>query len=117
MCIRNTVSDEIASYLYLQFFPSIGSIIAERLFSRDQLDEIFESAGFELAAHQSSASEIAPNWDAFAKKIGLKADSFVASLDDDEFQSGLRSLQAHAKSAPAGDSVSVNVDALIYRKT
>jgi SAM-dependent methyltransferase len=115
VCIRNTVADEIGSYPYLDIFPGIGAIIEDNLMSRARLDALFAAAGFERIAQETLWHEIAPDWPAFADKIALKADSFVARLPDAAFESGLEVLRAHAKRAPADEKVGLNVDHLVYR--
>ena len=114
--IRNTVADEIPSYPYLEFFPSIRSIIENGLISRVRLNAIFRAAGFERTAQETARHEIAPDWRAFADKISLKADSFVARLADEEFKTGLAALRAHAENAAADEDVGVNVDSIIFRR-
>lgn len=114
--IRNTVSDEITSYPYLSFFPSIGSIIEQSLHSRSQQDARHTTAGFHLIARQTDWHEMAANWPDFAKKMALRADSFVARLDDDEFSEGLKQIEALAQSAPPHEAIGLNVDMVLYRR-
>ena len=52
----------------------------------------------------------------FAEKMVLRADGFVARLDDDEFQNGLRQIEADAQSSPSDEAVAVNVDMVLYRR-
>ncbi|MFD1156978.1 class I SAM-dependent methyltransferase [Roseovarius aestuarii] len=117
VCIRNTVADEVSSYPYLDIFPSIGSIIQEQLYSRLELINEFKTAGFVLTAHQTVYSEISPNWEKFAEKIALRADSFVSQLEDSEFEAGLSLLRAKAETLGSGERVGLNVDSFIFQKT
>ncbi len=116
VCIRNTFADEISTYPYLDVFPSMGSIIESQLISREKFNRIFFANGFELLAHQIIWDKISPNWQAFADKIALKVDSFVARLNEEEFQSGLMALQDKAKSAGGEKPVGLNVDSFIFQK-
>ncbi len=116
VCIRNTFINEISTYPYLDIFPSIRSIIESQLISREQLINTHRSTGFELLAHQTAWEEISPSWQAFADKIALKADSFVARLDDKEFQSGLFALQNKAQDDDNESPVGLNVDSFIFKK-
>ena len=116
VCIRNTVFDEIDSYVYHPFFPSIRDIIGGRLVSRSTMTGYFEQAGFRLAANQTVPEEISPDWKTYAEKMKLRADSFVASLPDEEFNSGLVKLQAHAETQEQGRSVKLNIDYFVFQK-
>ncbi len=116
VCLRNTVTDEIPSYPYLDIFPSIRSIIEGQLISRAQLEQFMTAAGFERAAHQSVWGEISGGWQAFADKVALKADSFVARLEEQEFVSGLAALREKAGHSDPNERVGQNVDRFIYRR-
>jgi len=116
VCVRNTVSDEISSYPYLDYFPSINSIIQKQLLSRKQLNDVLEAAGFKMVAHQTVWSEISSDWRSFAEKIKLKADSFVAQLDESEFKSGLSALRTKAEGEDSNEKVGLNVDSFIFQK-
>ncbi len=117
VCIRNTVTEEIPSYPYLTFFPSIGEIIRSKLISRVRLGEVFNGAGFSLATHRSQWDQISPSWEKFADKISLRADSFTAQLPDDEFADGLNAIRIHSQSASPSERVGLNVDQFVFRNT
>ncbi len=116
VCLRNTVADEIPSYPYLDVFPSIRSIIEGQLISRAQLHRYLTVAGFEQAAHLSDWDKVADSWQTYADKVALRADSFVARLDTQEFVTGLAALREKAKCRDASEKVGLNVDQFIYRK-
>ena len=117
MCIRNTVRDEIDSYPYIDFFPSIRPIIEERLYTRNQMDDFYKSAGFVPAAQTCNWHEVAPTWPAFADKLRLRADSFIARLEDADFRTGLENIDAHAAKHSEDGPLGVNIDTLLYRLT
>ena len=114
--IRNTFADEINSYPYIDIFPSMRSIIESQLITKEKLKQMFSSSGFKLNARQTQWEEISPNWQAFADKIALKADSFVARLDDSEFESGLKRIQDKAKTDSGQYPVGLNIDSFIFSK-
>lgn len=114
VCIRNTVADEIDSYPYLDVFPSIRGIIAAQLLSRARLNSLFEPLGFTLVAGETSWHEIATSASAFAEKIALRADSFVAQVPDREFAAGVAALRERAQTGPADEPVGLNVDLIVY---
>ena len=114
--IRNTVADETRSYPYLDFFPSLRKIIEQSLNSRTAQDTRHAKAGFRLITRQSDHHDIAPNWLEFAGKMSLRADSFVARLDDEEYRQGLAAIEAHAETAPADEPVGLIVDMVLYQR-
>lgn len=116
LCLRNTTADEIASYPYLAFFPSIEAIIREALPTRQSLSNLFDEAGFALLADRTTRHDIAPDWQAFTDKIALRADSFVARLEEAEFRRGLEALRGYAAQQPARDAVGLNLDQIIVRR-
>jgi hypothetical protein len=44
--------------------------------------------------------EIAPNYFVYADKLATKSDSILVSLDDRDFDDGLRAVRAAAEAAP-----------------
>lgn len=116
VCIRNTVSEEDLTFPYLPFFPSVGEIIQTQLPSRARLDVVFEGAGFVPAGHECLTHEVAANWEEYADKISMKADSFIAQLTDQEFEAGLEAMRLHARTADPDQNVEVDVHMFTYRK-
>ncbi|MEM8645657.1 MAG: methyltransferase domain-containing protein [Pseudomonadota bacterium] len=114
VCIRNSMADEAHTYPYLDVFPSIRAIIERQLITRARLSEIFGQYGFTLKANETHWHEIAPNWAAFAQKMALRADSFVAQLSEEEFEAGLAALRQKALTAPEHESAQLRVDLLVY---
>ncbi len=115
VCIRNTVADEVDSYPYLDVFPSIRAIIDGQLLSRSRLNGLFQSLGFSLVANETVSHELSPNWSAFAEKISLRADSFVARLPDREFEAGVAALRERALTEPPDDPVRLRVDLTVFQ--
>lgn len=115
VCLRNTTFDEISSYPYLAHFPSIRGIIENELVTRTHLIETFKQVGLGVAAHTIVDDEISPNWAAYADKLALRADSFVARLPDDEFATGLEAIRAYAATQEGNQSVSLNVDLFVFQ--
>ena len=111
VCIRNAMADEVDSYPYHDVFPSIRAIIERQLISRERLHGVFEPLGFKVVANEVMWHEIAPDGHAFAEKMALRADSFVAQLPDAEFEAGVAALRNRAGADPVG----LRVDLIIYQ--
>ncbi len=116
VCLRNSTADEADSFAYLPFFPSIKSIILDQLPSRDRITDLFATAGLAAAAQATVAHRVAPNWPAFADKIALRADSFVARLADAEFEAGMTALRRHAATVASDIPVEVNLNLFVFRR-
>ena len=116
VCMRNSTADEVDSYAYLPFFPSIKSIILDQLPSRDRTTDLFATVGLARAAQATVAHRLAPNWRTFADKIALRADSFVARLAEAEFEAGLAALRRHAATVASDMAVEVNLDLFVFRR-
>ena len=72
---------------------------------------------FARTAQITEWHEMAPDWPAFAAKMALRADSFVASLDDAKFAEGLAAIEQHARNHPQSGPIGLNIDTIIYRCT
>ncbi len=96
ICLRAGTTEQISNYPYTPFFNEAKTIFETRLQSRSEITAQFTHHGFELLEHKIIESEIAKDWKAFADKISLRADSTLNRLSDEDFQTGLKKLIAHA---------------------
>jgi hypothetical protein len=62
------------------------------------------------------AHAVAPNWPALVHKPSLRADSFLARLSNEEFSAGMARLQDHRQGANQDDTVTVEIDRLVFTK-
>jgi len=115
VCLRGGVTDRIAAYPYVRFFPGAPSMIANTLTSLEFVETTFVAAGFQRHRHEVVESEVAPGWPAYAEKIAYRADSILAQLSDDEFADGLAALRRHASTAPR-EPVLEPVDFFVFRR-
>jgi ubiquinone/menaquinone biosynthesis C-methylase UbiE len=116
VCLRAGTIDRIGSYPYIPFFPRSSSILSNDLQSQAVIETAFVTAGFQSVCHELVSSEAAGNWSAYADKIAFRADSILAQLSDQEFQSGLAALRAHAATAPADQPLIELVDFFVFRR-
>lgn len=112
--LRTGVRDRISSYPYTEFFPPSRSIMDEILPTVAFVKQVFESAGFTTVSEDIITQQIAPNLAAYAEKLAAGADSVLARLTEEDFQTGLATLRAHA--AHSGDTpVCEPIDVLVFR--
>ena len=113
VCVRTGTREQIRSYPYVPFFPSAPPKLVEVLPDHAALREPFEAAGFRLCASEVITQTIAPSWSAYADKLSAGGDSVLASLSQQEFESGLAALRRHGAEA-ANQNVVEPIDLFVF---
>lgn len=112
--VRTGTRERIPSYPYLEFFPESRPIMEDCLPTAAFIREVFESAGFSTVSSDVVTQTIASDYASYAEKIAAGADSVLAQLSPDVFQSGLEALRSYA--AGAGDKqVCEPIDVFVFR--
>jgi ubiquinone/menaquinone biosynthesis C-methylase UbiE len=101
LCLRTACVEKIEMYAYVPFFPTSRRLLQERLPSLSMQREVFEAASFQMLSFEVVTQEVAADYNGYADKVSTKADSILASLDDRDFEAGLKALLSHAATAPA----------------
>jgi ubiquinone/menaquinone biosynthesis C-methylase UbiE len=94
LCMRTCTRDMV--YPQTRFFPGILPMLKADLPSAAEIIILFETTGLRSRTHQLVTQTLATDWQQFADKLALRADSFLARLPDEEFAAGLTKLRAHA---------------------
>src|SRR5262245_33145846 len=115
VCLRTACVEKIEMYAYVPFFPTSRRLLEERLPSLALQREVFESASFQTLSCEVVTQEVAADYYAYADKLSVKADSILASLDDHEFEAGLKALLSEAVTAPA-NPVTEPIDFIVFGK-
>jgi ubiquinone/menaquinone biosynthesis C-methylase UbiE len=113
VCVRTGTREQVESYPYVRFFPSAPSKLFEVLPDRAAVCKPFETAGFRLCASQVITQTIAPTWSAYADKLSAGGDSVLATLSQQEFQSGLAALRRHGAEV-ANQSIVEPIDLFVF---
>jgi ubiquinone/menaquinone biosynthesis C-methylase UbiE len=113
VCLRTGSSEKISLYPYVPFFPASRDLLEQRLPSLAFQREVFEAAGFQIVSSEVVTQVIAEDYSAYADKLAAKADSILASLNDDEFEAGLQAVRSHA-AATAPQAVSEPIDFIVF---
>lgn len=116
VCLRNPTRDAIETFPYLPFFPTIRSLIEDHLPGRGQIRSVFEEAGFTVIAHEIVPHQMSKDWLSFADKMSLRPDSFLARIPDDEFDAGMITMRAHARSTTPDQPVVEDVDLFVFQR-
>ena len=112
-CLRACVRDRIPSYPYVEFFPESHPILEADLPTWHFVCDVFESAGFSTFSTALIIQQIAPDYTAYAEKLAAGADSVLAQLSPNAFQTGLESLRAYA--ATVDRPVTEPIDVFVFR--
>jgi SAM-dependent methyltransferase len=112
VCVRNCTRDTI--YPQSRFFPGMLPMLQDELPSRDEIVQVFEDAGLRLCTDELVAHSVALNWQEFADKLALRADSFLARLPDEEFKAGLAALCAHARDSNPREEIIEHIHFFVF---
>lgn len=112
--LRTGTREKIAAYPYTPFFPSIPAILEEMLPDHRELREVFRSGRLELAAHDTIAQTIAPNWAVYAEKLAAGGDSALARLSRRDFETGLDAVRRYGETGGGGPVIEP-IDLFVYR--
>lgn len=112
--VRTGTREHMSAYPYYPFFPASHAILEEVLPTSVAIRETFEEAGFELVALDLISQTIAPDWDAYADKLAANADSVLARLTPEEFDSGIAAVRRHASLAH-DEAISEPIDVFVFR--
>ena len=116
VCLRNTTLEQLETYPYLDFFPSVAPVIAAKLSPRAEIQGLFAAAGLDQQAHEVVDHPIAANWLGYADKVGLRADSFLQQIPDEDFGDGLAALRAYAEKADPNAPVARSFEVFLFRR-
>jgi SAM-dependent methyltransferase len=112
VCIRNSTRE--ADFPHRHFFPAIRTLVESDLPSRREIESVFTSSGFALGLAQVVTQITAPDWAAFIGKSGLRVDSFLARLSDEDFKDGMNALQTHADEINPAEAITEEIDWFIF---
>jgi ubiquinone/menaquinone biosynthesis C-methylase UbiE len=94
--LRAGTAEQISSYAYVDFFPTSVPILKRTLARGQDIQAVFEAAGFHTLRVGVLMQTIASTHAAYADRIAAGGDSVLAQLSPLEFEAGLRALRSHA---------------------
>lgn len=113
--IRSGFGDRLEGVRWLRYFPAAQDIAAARWPTVESTAEVFATAGFEIEALHSIPEIIAPNLDAYQRRIAVRANSTLTLIDDGEFEQGIERLRQEAAAASSTEPVVERRDLLVLR--
>lgn len=91
--IRNAFSGRTDGIPWLQYFDHVRHLAEARWPTVDEVLEAFESAGFGLERLQSVGEITDPSLASYARRVGVRADSTLAAISDEDFERGMNRLE------------------------
>lgn len=98
--LRTGSREKIDVYPYVPYFPTSRTLLEQRLPSLKSQCQIFEKASFKILYSGNVTQQIASDYQEYANKIALRADSILVTLGDDEFQAGVRAIRSTTARGP-----------------
>jgi ubiquinone/menaquinone biosynthesis C-methylase UbiE len=98
LCMRACTRDIVSPHY--RFFPGMLRMRENDLPSAAEIIALFEGATLRGRALEIVTQVVAANWQEFADKLALRADSLLARLPDGEFEAGMAGLRSHAARSP-----------------
>jgi len=115
LCIRNSTTENLGSYLYHRFFPGALRFCRWLLPSRAQVTRAMRNAGFGLVVQTAIRQVFAEDLTEYARKIGLRTCSDLTALPDRQFRAGLKRLEAYCRERDTGEPVREDIDLFVFR--
>jgi ubiquinone/menaquinone biosynthesis C-methylase UbiE len=97
VAIRNSTVDALDRMAYLEFFPAAKAHLASVLPAREQLKASMAAVGLVPVLHEILSHEMAPDWNAYCDKVAARAFSDLATISDDDFESGLAAMRRESQ--------------------
>lgn len=115
ICLRAGTTEQVSNYPYAPFFDEAESVFQKRFQSVSGIKNMMSKHGLKLLEHSLITSEIASDWNEFAQKISLRADSTLNSISDTDFERGLMKLKSYARQAPE-EPVTEPIDYFVFER-
>ena len=114
--VRGTFADRLDGFpILFRFFPGARRICQD-LPTIGETSAVFRGEKFTLEAHRRIQQRTCASLREFAARASKRADTSLALLSDDEFDSGLAALQEAAAQESAVSPVVETVDLLVFQR-
>ena len=110
--LRTGCSDNVSMYPYVPYFPSSRALIEARLPSLLFQESVFNSAALKTVVSGISTQRIAASYAEYADRLSMKADSILISIDDSEFENGVRAVRNETAVGPITEPINF----LVFKK-
>jgi ubiquinone/menaquinone biosynthesis C-methylase UbiE len=113
--IRNSFGDRLEGIHWLDFFPGARDVASRRWPTVATTVAAFQTAEFQLETLTSVPEIVAPDLRAYHKRMGVRANSTLTLISDDNFREGLARLDEAAEQQRAPKKVVDRRDLLVLR--
>lgn len=114
--VRASVRERLSGVRMYRYFPSALRADAARVPSLDETIRGFAAGGFRVAAHEVIVQTTDSTLAAHADRLRLRAMSSFAFVPDDEFDAGMRALEADASVESPPSPVTEEMDLLRFER-
>jgi ubiquinone/menaquinone biosynthesis C-methylase UbiE len=115
--LRGSLRDALRRNPNWRFFPEALAIAEDQMPTVSEAIALFTDAGFEHVASDVIEQPTAPDLQAFAERIALRAISSLELLDDEVFERGLAALRAAAAAETEPAPVMELMDLVVLRRS
>jgi ubiquinone/menaquinone biosynthesis C-methylase UbiE len=115
MCVRTSTAETLDSCLYLRFFPEARRISEATLPMRQSVIDWAMGHEFDLLRHVCVVQEPDPSPADYCARIQRRGLSDLASITDEQFQSGLAALRQYCDEIAEARPVQEAVDLIVFR--
>jgi len=114
VCVRNSTREN--DFPHRHFFPGLEALIDSQLPSQDDIRRVFVDGGFTPVVQEKVRQVIAPNWSSLVEKSGLRADSFLARLADEDFEKGMAAFRSPGRSIDLDAPVTEEINWFVFTR-
>jgi ubiquinone/menaquinone biosynthesis C-methylase UbiE len=97
------------------YFPGMQAAVQASFMTFEQLVDAFGQAGLTVSAQRTIEQVIADNLSELCRRTELRADSGLAMIPDDQFEIGLRRMQADAAADTEHQPVRETLDLVVFQ--
>lgn len=111
--IRNAFSGRTEGIPWLRYFEHVRHVAESRWPTVEQVLAAFGPAGFALEQLQPIEETTALSLAEYARRVGVRADSILAAISDQDFERGMMSLEQAAAAEKEPEPVITTLDLLV----
>jgi SAM-dependent methyltransferase len=113
--IRTAFSGRTDGIPWLRYFDHVRHLAEARWPTVDHVLQAFEPAGFDLEHLEPVEETTDLSIASYARRVGVRADSTLAAISEEDFESGMRKLEEAVAAEPDPKPVISTLDLLVLK--
>jgi ubiquinone/menaquinone biosynthesis C-methylase UbiE len=114
--VRNVFKGRLAGIVFYNYFPRAREIDDARMPSIPRMEEVFGAAGLRLESAGAVRQKIDDSLAAHTERMRRKAVSTLELIPEEEFEAGIRAMEAEAQQEGRPTPIYEDIDLLTFRK-